>query len=254
MEFDYNFTLLLLIFMRMSGCILFNPILGRKNVPMVFKIGLTLVLTIFTYPFVPQQALAVSSFLVLVICSVKEIVVGYCIGFLIELFQSVIIMGSEQMDTQIGISMSRIYDPQSNVSMPLTASMLNAMFMLIFFVTNSHITLIKIFVKFGMAVPYGDKLISSDVFQYLSAALQQMLIYSAKLLLPVVAVEMICQVGIGLVMRAIPQIDIFTIEVQLKIIIGFAAILLFVPAFSGFLETLISQMFSGISQIYSMLV
>ncbi len=254
MIFGYDLTLLLLIFMRMSGCILFNPFFGRKNIPAIFKIAFTLALTVFTYPLVPRQDPGVHSFLVMVICCAKELLIGYLIGFVIDLFQSVIVMGCEQMDMQIGISMSKVYDPQSNVSMPLSASLLNAMFILIFFVTNSHITLMEVFVKFGMAVPYGDQLIPPNVFRYLTAALQTMLIYSAKLFLPIVAVEMICQVGVGIVMRAVPQIDIFTMEIQVKIIIGFVAILLFVPAFSNFLEQMIGWMFGSISQVYSMLV
>ena len=42
MKLDYDFTLLMMVFMRMSGCILFNPILGRKNIPAPVKAVLSL--------------------------------------------------------------------------------------------------------------------------------------------------------------------------------------------------------------------
>jgi flagellar biosynthetic protein FliR len=252
-ELDYNFTLLLLIFLRMSGCVLFNPILGRNNIPVIFRVALSLLLSLFTYPFVPSQALQISSPIVFTECAVKEVMVGFLVGFIIQMIQSVIIMAGEQMDIQIGLSMSKIYDPQSSISMPLSASLINAMFVLIFFLTNAHLTLIQVFIRLGTAVPYGDGLISSGLFRNLVASFGLMLIYSAKLCLPVIAVEMISQIGIGIMMRAVPQIDIFTIEIQLKLIIGFVAILVLVPVFSGVLEKLIDVMFQSISGVYSML-
>ncbi len=117
-----------MLFVRMSGCILFNPILGRKNIPTVARVAFSLMLTIFTYPFIPQQTLHISSPVVFVVCAVKELLIGFAVGVLIQMIMSVFIMAGEQMDMQIGISMSKIYDPQSNISMPLSASLINAMF------------------------------------------------------------------------------------------------------------------------------
>lgn len=254
LEFDYDFTLLLLIFMRMSGCILFNPILGRRNLPAPVRIGLSLMLSIFTYPLVPRQDLRISSFLVMALACMKELLIGFVVGFIIQMFLSVIIMGGEQIDMQVGISMSRIYDPQSNLAMPLSASVINAMYLMIFFASNSHLTLVQVFVKLGMALPYGDQLLSANVFGNLAAMFSLMLIYSAQLALPMIAVQLIAQVGIGLMMRAVPQIDIFTIEVQLRLILGFVTILVLVPPLSDFIKKLISLMFQTISQFYSLMV
>ena len=250
---DYNFTLFLLLFVRMSGCVLFNPIVGRRNIPPVFRAGLSLMLTIFTCPFVPQQALHISSPVVFAVCAVKELLIGFTVGFMIQMIESVLIMAGEQMDLQLGISMSKIYDPQSNISMPLSASLVNAMFLLIFFITNSHLTLMELFVKLGTAVPYGDEMIDADVFGKLASVFGLMLIYAAKLCLPIVAVELIAQIGIGVMMKAVPQIDIFTVEVQLKIIIGFLAIVVLIPPFASFIEELIRVMFQNIGGIYTLL-
>lgn len=109
-----------------------QPNFGRKNIPPIFRIALTLALTVFTYPYVPAQTVQIHSALVFTICAAKEFLIGFIVSFFMQMIQSVIIMAGEQMDMQIGISMSKIYDPQSNISMPLSASLMNAMFMLIF--------------------------------------------------------------------------------------------------------------------------
>lgn len=251
MEFDYNFTLLMMIFMRMSGCIIFNPILGRKNIPTVLQIGLTLMLSIFSYPFVPAQTLEISSVLVFFIVALKELVIGYIIGYIIQMFTSVILIGGEIIDMQIGISMAKIYDPSSNVSMPVSASYINLMFILIFFAANGHLTLIQIFTKLCVAVPYGDHLINTSAVYSLVSMFTQILIYAVKIALPILAAEFITELAVGLVMKAVPQVDVFTVSIQLKVILGFAVILIMVPSLATFLERLMNLMFDSISHIFS---
>ena len=253
MEFDYDFTLLLLVFMRMSGCILFNPILGRKNIPNVVKIGLTLMLSVFTYRLVPVQTIEISSFLVFFVELLKELLVGFIVGYIIQLFLSVIMISGENMDMQIGISMSKIYDPQSNVSMPLTGSLINAMYLLIFFASNSHLTLIQVFVKLCVLVPYGSLTFKPELFQSLAGLFSLILIYAIKMSLPVLAAELITEIAVGIVMRAVPQIDVFTINIQLKVLLGFVVILVMVPSLSAFLERLTSLMFDNLNHVFQAL-
>jgi flagellar biosynthesis protein FliR len=254
MNLDYNYTLLMLIFLRMTGCVFFNPILGRRNLPNMVKIGLTLMLSFFTYQLTTDRSIEIHSFIVLFFSGLKELLIGYMVGYIIQLFLSVFIMGGEMSDVQVGISMAKVYDPQSDVSMPLSASLINAMFLMLFFVTNAHLTLVEVFVKLGAVVPYGDSLqIGADQFGALAALLGQMLIYSVKLALPMVAIQLIGEIGTGLMMRAVPQIDIFTVQIHLKLLLGFLVMLILVPSYSAFLERLITLMFDRISSLYAML-
>ncbi len=254
MEFDYDFTLLLLVFMRMSGCVLFNPILGRKNIPVILKIGLTMVLSLFSYQSVPKQTVEMTSYLMFFITLLEQLLIGFMIGFVIQLFLSVILISGENMDMQIGISMSKIYDPQSNVSMPMSSSLINAMFMLVFFVTNAHLTLIQVFTKLCILVPYGALHFQPAIFQELSTMFSFILIYAIKMSLPVLAAELITEVAVGLIMRAVPQIDVFVINIQLKVIVGFFVILIMVPSLANFLERLIALMFDNINHIFQALL
>jgi flagellar biosynthetic protein FliR len=253
MEFDYDFTLLLLVFMRMSGCVLFNPILGRRNIPNVVKVGLSLMLSVFTYRLVPVQTIQITSFLVFFAELLKELLVGFIVGYVIQLFLSVIMISGENMDMQIGISMSKIYDPQSNVSMPLTGSLINAMYILVFFASNSHLTLIQVFVRLCVLVPYGSLTLRPELFQNLAGLFSLILIYAIKMSLPVLAAELITEIAVGIVMRAVPQIDVFTINIQLKVLLGFVVILVMVPSLSAFLERLTALMFDNLNHVFQAL-
>lgn len=254
MILNYDFTLLLLIFLRMSGCVLFNPILGSQSIPISVRTGISIVLTLFTYPIVPKQNLAINSATVFIICGLKELFIGFLVGFIIQLFLSVIVMAGEMTDMQVGVAMSRVYNPQSDVSMPLSAMVINAMFLLMFFATNSHLTLIRIFTELCSVVPYGDRMISPNIFQSVVKLLGLMLIYAVKMSLPMVAVQFISEIGVGLLTRAVPQIDIFSIQIEIKLILGILSMLILVPPYASFLERLITLMFDSVGDICRLLI
>lgn len=249
---DYDLTLMMLLFMRMTGCIIFNPIFSRKNVPVLLRVGLTLALTYFTYGLLPPQDVGVTSPLIMMLLLLKELMIGLMIGFIINMFMSIIIMAGEAMDMQMGISMSKVYDPASNISMPLSASFYNVLFVLMFFMTNSHLTLMRVFVTLGYILPYGEMTIPKEAFEYLGLLFSQILVFAVKMTLPVMATELIAEFGIGLMMKAVPQINIFVVNMQLKVLLGFLIMLLLVSPIATYFENLINYMFDDINKLIGM--
>ena len=133
-------TVFVFVFMRMSGCVLFNPIIGRRNLPNTLKVGLSLMLTFVIMGFAPPEVPAIGSLIEFIVILLKELAVGYIIGFVVTLFSFVIAFGGEIIDMQMGLSMSKIYDPQSNVAMSLTATFYNILFMFLFFeIGRAHV-------------------------------------------------------------------------------------------------------------------
>lgn len=113
-------TLFSLILMRMSGFILLNPILGRRNIPMQVKAGFIFILTVTVYSFSTGDAFDITNPLEYGLLLFKEFAAGYAIGFVTELFFFVITFAGYVMDFQMGMSMSTVYDPQSNAQVPIT--------------------------------------------------------------------------------------------------------------------------------------
>lgn len=251
---NLNITLLLLIFMRMTGCVVFSPIFGRTNIPIVIRVGLTLMLSIFSYQLVPVRDVQLAGFLVFFITMLRELLLGYLVGFIIQMFLAVILISGENMDMQIGISMSKIYDPQSNISMPITGSMINAMFFLLFFATGAHLTLIQIFVRLCVMVPYGELAIDRQIFSHLIELMRLILIYAIKMSLPVMASQLITEFAVGLLMKAVPKLNIFVINIQIKVILGFGMLFLMAGPLASFLQRLIDLMFDQIDGVYRLLM
>ncbi len=244
MTFSGDFTYFLLILARMSGCVFFNQILGRGNLPVLLKTSMSLFLAITVYGILPPEGdIIIGSVVEYALLIIKEIFIGYLIGYIMSLFFSVVVIGGEVLDMQTGMSMSKIYDPSSNLSMGISGSFLNIILILVFFSANGHLTLIKIFITSCKVIKIGNFFIPQDLFLNMVEMLQQILILALKLSMPILAVEIILESGIGILMKAIPQIQVFSVNVQLKILVGLVMIVLLVPTFATFIDNTVSLMF-----------
>lgn len=250
-----QFTYFLLILARMSGCVFFNQIFGRGNLPTIYKISLSLMLAITVYGLLPpQDVIVISSILEYGIIILKEVFIGFIIGYIISMFFSIVVIGGEVIDLQIGMSMSQIYDPHSNVSVGVTGRFLNIFIILLFFSARGHLSLIQIFITSCKLINIGSFSIPKNLFFNMVEMFSQILIYSLKLALPILAVEIITETGVGILMKAIPNIQVFSVNIQLKLFIGLFLIMLLVPSFSAFLENVLTIMFESIQSNLSLLM
>ena len=220
-------TLFLLILARMSGCVLFNPLLGRQSIPGIVKSGFILLLSV--------TAAAMTEYQAAVPDTVLEMGLGYILGLVVNIFFIIPLVGGELIDVQMGMSMGKTYDPGSQSSVSVTASMLNILMMLLFLVANGHQTLLRIFLVSGEIVPFGTVALGETVYAAVAELFLDCVLMSIKLCMPVLAAELLGQVGMGILMKVIPQINVFAINIELKVIIGLSLLLVLMAPFSEFL-------------------
>jgi len=235
--------------MRMSGFVFLNPIFARKNVPNIVKTGLVMALTMIVFTTIPDEEIAVTGMLDFIIILLKEFAAGYVVGFVVSLFSYVIIFAGEFMDLQMGFSMSKIFDAQSNTSISLSSTYYNILYMLLFFVTDAHVALINILINSGNVMPYGHVLIGQDVAQGVLNIFTLCSVFAMKMAFPVLAIEFLCAMGMGILMKAIPQINVFIVDIQLKIFVGLILMLFIFSPMSDFLNGLITTMIENIRNI-----
>lgn len=244
-------TLFIYIFARMSGFVLFNPIFGRNNVPAVYRTGLTLVLSISAASGIMAQQAAVLpvSILDLSIRILLEMTLGFFFGMVMNFFFYIPQFAGSVIDTQMGMTMNQIYDPASQSNMSVTGVLLNALMTMLFFAANGHHTLLRIVLTSGEVVPYGAAVFGQAAASAMLQVFIECTLLAVKLALPILAAEMLGQVGMGVLMKVIPQINVFAINIELKIIIGLGLLLALLSPISEFLLGAEREMLKGIEEI-----
>ena len=100
-----------LIFMRMSGFLLFNPLLGRSNLPAMVKTGMALVLSILVFGTAGTGVPQPDTLVELAFRLLLELGIGLVLGFVMRVVFSVVQIGGEVIDTQMGMTMAQPGQP-----------------------------------------------------------------------------------------------------------------------------------------------
>ena len=219
----------MLVFVRLAGMIVFNPVLSRKSVPSMVKTGIIFGATVILTPSVPIPAEYDIDDFGLVLCIIREIAVGYLLGYVFNIFYYFLSFAGDILDMQFGLSMAKVLDPGSGIQAAFTGKLIDMLFVAYFFATNTHLVLIKTAVYSYNLIPAGAAGINIDAavgfgIEVFTAAFSVII----RLILPFAAMEFVLEVSMGILMKLIPQIHIFVINMQFKILL--AVIMLFVMA------------------------
>ena len=246
----YLFTL---IFMRVTGFVLFNPILGRNSLPGLVRAGIVMVFSVFVLSTVGQAPTPPGSVLEFGLHLVLELGVGFVLGFVMQLFFMVIQVGGEVIDAQMGLTMAQVYDSSSQVNMTVTASLLNVLMVLLFFTENGHYTMLRIFLASDQVVPFGEAALGQAVASGVAEVFLSCMVLAIKLAFPILAAELLGELGMGILMKAIPQINAFVINIELKVITGLVLLFLFLSPISEFLLGVEADMLEAMSQMLTII-
>lgn len=228
-------TLFLLVLMRMSGFVAFSPIFAREGVPATVQSGFALILAILVFGLEGGAVDLPNTTIQLMLMMLSELLLGMILSLILNFFFAIPTTAGSILDTQIGFGMAQSYDPGSGATVSVSAHILTAMMYLIFFAANGHHTLLRIMLTSSEMVPFGGAWVNHKVSIYAIELFAECMLFAFKLALPIMAAELLGQVGMGFLMKAIPQINVFVINIDLKILVGLGLLGVFIPSISTFL-------------------
>lgn len=242
-------TLFLYILARMSGFVLFNPILGRRDIPGIFRGGLILVLGVSVASATTQTVQIPLSTVELIVRLLLELSLGFLLGMVVNFFFYIPQLAGNVIDTQMGMTMNQIYDAGAQANLSVTGVLLNTLMMLLFFAGNGHLTLLRILLTSGELVSFGAVSISTQVLSTMLELFVTCTVLAIKLCMPILAAELVGQAGMGILMKVIPQINVFAINIELKVIIGLGLLLVLIAPMSEFLLQAEMDMLESLARV-----
>lgn len=245
--------LLELIFMRLIGFAVLTPLLGRGGIPTMVRTGFAVVLSWFVFSCTNTTVSTPSTTVEYVLQLVLELGVGLVLGFIMQITFSVVQVGGELIDNQMGMTMAQIYDAGSQANMTVTASLLNILLVLNFFAENGHYTMMRIILASEKVVPFGQVILGTATAEYILEIFGSCMILAVKLAMPVLAAELLGEISMGILMKAIPQINAFVINMELKVIVGMVVLFFMLNPISEFLLEIESGMLNQFGRALQLL-
>lgn len=240
------FPLFLLIFIRLVGITITSPIFSSSIIPPQVVIGLMFLIAIVLFPFASQNLsikipLDTWSFILLL---ANELFIGFSIGLFISIIFTTFQVAGEFFSYQMGLGISEVLDPMSEIEVPLISQVFQIFAMLIFISINGIEYEILVLRKSFELIKYVD--FSTKINSLMPQVImlfRDLFLISLQIAIPIIVTLLILNITLGIISKFAPQVNIFMVGINIQVIIGFVLILLYIPFFSTFASNLFNNIF-----------
>lgn len=243
-------TLFMLIATRLSAMLAVAPVFSARTIPVRVKAGLVILVAWISLPMVAEQGGTVpDSVLAIAMLAVKEAIIGFAFGLVAQFLFAAVQTAGAFIDVTAGFAVSQTLDPASNVNVSVLGRWYNLIAVSTFLALGGHQLLVAGVVRsFTLAPPLADPDIGV-VVQGVLAAADDILLVVVQIGAPVIGALLVTDVTLGVISRAVPQMNVFIVGLPLKIVVALAGSAILLPAFVALTNSLAMRMFSDMSEI-----
>lgn len=221
----------MLVFSRLGAMIMLLPALGEVSIPGRIRLILALVICAVTLPLVSDTYSAIPETVPgLALTVIQEIAIGLFIGMSARLVMSALHVAGNIIALQTGLSFAQNVDPTQGSQSVIVTTFLSMLAVTLIFVTDLHHLMIAamrdsyLIFRPGEIFPVGDFL--EVAVKAVSAAFR----LGVQLSAPFLVFGLVFYLGLGILSRLMPQIQIFFIAMPANIGLGFALLSLLLGA------------------------
>lgn len=244
--------LYLMVFLRASGIFVAAPIFGNRYLPNQVKIVLALGTALILFPVVPVQSLP-DTLVSLIPLGIGELLIGLIIGYISSLIFAAVQLGGQLLDTEMGFGIVNVLDPQSGLQLPLMGNFQYILALLVFLITNGHHLLLLALSDSFVAVPVGGLRISAGLTAAVVDLFAQLFVVALKISAPTLAALFLTSVALGIIARAVPQMNVFMVGLPVKLVTGILVLMVGLPLYLAVLERYFDGVYGDIFRVMRLL-
>lgn len=227
---DYEYILLILV--RIASFVFVAPFFSQGGVPAQTKIGLSFFTALILYNVVPQPELEYAGVMGFGVAVLKEGITGLLIGFAANICNSIVVFAGNMIDMDIGLSMAQQFNPDMSMQMTSTGNLYYYLVFAFMLATNMHHYILRAVCDSFYVVPIGGVLFEWDsLVLTMTTYMMDLFVIGFRIFLPVFAVIMIMNVVMGIMAKVAPQMNMFSIGIQLKVLVGYTVLFLVIFLF-----------------------
>lgn len=229
-EYGFSYSDLeyfLLIFIRVASFIYVAPFFSMSNTPRNIRIVFSFFFAVLLYQVVPRVDVSYQTLIGYTILVLKEVVVGLLIGFAANMCATVVTFAGQIADMEMGLSMASLFDPTTKETSTITGIYYNYMILLMMTISGLHRYLIQALTETFSLIPISGAILNSDaLLSSMIEFLSNYILIGFRICLPVFAVMLILNAVLGILAKVSPQLNMFAVGIQMKVIVGLCVLFL----------------------------
>lgn len=243
-----NLEFFALILVRISGFIFTAPFFNQANAPRKLKFAVAFFMSVVLFQTMTYEPLEYEGVIGYAILVVKEAIVGAMIGLMANICMYILEFSGRMIDMEIGFAMVSVLDPATNLETSITGTLYTNVVILLLIVTDMHHYIIEAAVDSFRQVPLGTAVFQPDIYQIMVHFISDYFVIAFRIILPIFCCILIVNVVLGILAKVAPQMNMFVIGMQLKVLMGIVIMFLI----AGLLSHVSGFIFEEMKKMMSM--
>lgn len=226
----------MMVFARAGALIIAAPFWGSRMVPLPVRTWIAAVLAIATYPSVSGATLPGGiNLLSITLALFGELFLGLVLGWTAQLVFTGLRLAGQAIEMKSGLGFVQLVDPHEGSSTGLFSAFLEVLAGLVFFALNGHHLLVQALVSSYSVFPLAGEKFVPRLLQGLISSGGEIFAIGLRVSAPVVIGLILSDIVLGILSRALPQMNIFMVAQPLQFGLGMVLLMLSLPALVWFL-------------------
>lgn len=212
----------MLVFARIGSMVMLLPGFGEANIPVRVRLAIALALTLIILP-LHRNAYTVSmtSMAPLLVLMVHEIIIGVVLGATARVTLSALSVAGSVIAQQLGLGFVTTVDPTQGQQGALLSNFLTLLGITLLFATDMHHLVIAALSESYKVFSPGELMSSGDVAALATSAFATAFKIGIQLSAPFIVFGLVFNLGLGVLARLMPQMQVYFVGVPLSILAGF---------------------------------
>ncbi|MCB5191868.1 flagellar biosynthetic protein FliR [Methylobacillus arboreus] len=233
----------MLVSARLSVLFIAAPVFGSVPVPARAKIILIVGLAAGLASTVNVPSMSGFSPEWLISAMLSELLVGAAMAAALFAGFGAFHFGGRLLDFQSGYGIASLVDLATRNNAPLIGSLLTMLAVLMFFLVDGHLAMLKVLQLSFTAFPIGAGITSLDI-GLLIAYFGSCFVFGFAIVAPVVLCLFLVDMGMAFMSRTMPQMNVFVMSLGLKVLVGWVVLAIAVPFSAGLVRSVFESIFN----------
>lgn len=234
---------------RISAFFMVVPLIGTRLVPIRVRLSFALAVTIVVMPLLPPLPSADGLSLNLYIMIAEQLLIGFSLGFFVQILFQVVVLGGQIISYQMGLGFASISDPTNGISVVVLSQFYLMMTMMIFLSLNGHLVLIDVIVDSFRIIPVGAGTVSTLVFERIVLSGSWLFAAATLMAMPAIIALLIVNFAFGIMTKAAPQLNIFAIGFPFTMVFGIFIVWISLTGFLGQYQRFAEEALDALSHL-----
>ena len=212
----------MLVFARIGAMVMLLPGFGETNIPVRVRLGIALALTLIILPLHRNAyQISMTSMAPLLVLMFHEIVIGVVLGATARVTLSALAVAGSVIAQQLGLGFVTSVDPTQGQQGVLIGNFLTILGLTLLFATDTHYLVIEALSASYTIFAPGELMPSGDIASLATRAFSGAFKIGIQLSAPFIVFGLVFNLGLGVLARLMPQMQVYFVGVPLSMLAGF---------------------------------